>query len=109
MSGKIKLEQGPANAIWNSDGIRLRSFREMNLESIGSHIKPVSGQKYFTYVKVTNTGPDPIGPCRCNSTGQWQNVTLFIDTFAPAWPVLAPGGASRLSYSAGTKQFQLDD
>jgi hypothetical protein len=107
--GKIKLEPGPANAIWDSNGIRLRSSRETNLQSIGNHIRPVSGQSYYTYVKVTNIGTDPLGPCQCNKTGQWANVTLFIDTFNPMWPILAPDGASRLTYFSSTDQFQLED
>jgi hypothetical protein len=109
MPGKIKLEPGPAGAIWNSDGIRLRTPRETNLQSIGSHIKPVSGQSYYSYVKVSNTGQDPIGPCRCNKTGQWQPVILFIDTFTPTWPVSSPDGTSRLTYSQSLDQFQLED
>jgi hypothetical protein len=38
-----------------------------------------------------------------------MNVTLFIDTFTPSWPVPAPGGASRLTYLPSLDQFQLDD
>lgn len=108
MPGKIKLEPGPATAIWNSDGIRLRSTRETNLKTIGGHIKPTSAL-YYTYVKVTNTGLDPIGPCYCNKTGPWTSVTSFIDTFMPTWPVLAPGGASKLTYVSSLDQFQLED
>jgi hypothetical protein len=80
----------------------------MNLQTIGYHIKPISGRSYFTYVKVTNIGSDPIGPCRCNKPGPWKSVTLFIDTFTPSWPVLAPDGASRLTYFPGLDQFQLE-
>jgi len=59
MTGHIALEPGPPNALWNSDGIRLRSQQETDLQNIGPHIDPTSGSSYFAYVKVTNT--DPIG------------------------------------------------
>lgn len=107
MPGLIKLEPGPASAIWNSDGIRLRSQREADPLNCGAHIRPVSGASYFTYVKVANIGVDPIGACACSRTGPWTKATFFIDTFPPpAFPVLSPDGQTRL-VAVGPTQFQL--
>lgn len=107
MSGQIQLEPGPTTAIWNSDGVRLRSQREADPSTTGAHIKPVSGSSYFTYVKVTNIGLDPIGGCPCSKTGAWTAATSFIDTFpAPIFPILSPDGLTRL-VAVGTTQFQL--
>ena len=109
MAVQIELDPGPPNAIWESDGIRLRSQRETNLTNIGPHINPGSGQSYFTYVKITNRGTDPIGACPCGATGAWAQRTMFIDTFTPTWPVTAPDGNSKLVYLTSTDQFQLQD
>jgi hypothetical protein len=108
MPGQIALTPGPSTSLWNSDGIRLRSPRETNLQNIGNHIKPVSGSSYFTYVKVSNTGADPIGGCGCSKTGNWVEVTYFIDTFpAPTFPINAPDMQSKL-VADGAAQFQLE-
>ena len=107
MPGQIQLEPGPATAIWNSDGIRLRSQRETDPYTTGAHVKPVSGSSYFTYVKVSNTGADPIGGCPCSKTGAWTAATFFIDTFPPpTFPIASPDGLTKL-VAVGTTQFQL--
>src|SRR5262245_46490290 len=59
--GLIALEPGPPNALWNSDGIRLRDQPETNLQNIGGNVNPTSGSSYYAYVKVTNVGGSPIG------------------------------------------------
>jgi hypothetical protein len=62
MSAQVHLDRGPANAIWNSDGVRLRNQREMNLaEPIGSHVNPVSGSSYYTYIHMANIVNSPLG------------------------------------------------
>ncbi len=111
MPGRIRLERGPANAPWDSDGIRLRSQPETNLRSVGAHIRPTSGGSYYTYVKVTNDGTDPIGSCRCGTTGQWQAASLFVDSPTPtaSFPVNAPDNRSRLVLLGATDQLELRD
>lgn len=108
MPGRIKLQPGPPNRLWDSDGIRLRSQAETSLRSVGAHVRPTSGGSYFTYVHVENTGTDPIGPCACAATGPWRPATFFVDTPQPALPATAPDGRSRL-VALSANQCQLED
>ena len=110
MPGRIQLDPGPPSAIWNSDGIRLRpeGQRESNPSTTSPHVRPVSGASYFTYVKVSNTGPDPIGGCLCSATGTWRVAAPFIDTFPPpTFPIASPDGLTRL-VRVGTTDFRLE-
>ena len=83
MPGQIALfdpTSGPPSPPWDSDNIRLRDElnREPSPQNTGFHVNPTSGLKYWAYVKVMNTGSDPIGSSGSPSPVQTPAATVSI-------------------------------
>ncbi|HZQ29129.1 MAG TPA: hypothetical protein VFA94_15635 [Acidimicrobiales bacterium] len=102
MPGSIKVQPGPPNQPWLSPSIRLRSQKESDLRNIGTHVEPLNGHAYYTYVRVDNTGNEPFGRCRCPATGAWSKVPYFVDQNPPT---NGPGG-QRLVVQGGQATLQ---